>query len=420
MNRLKLARIVRIGFAYVLVLLVFTNLFAFFTGLGESDYAAAHANLQHVRNLGVPPYTIRDIGFVIAALVILLDPAQLRRLIESPLFRWAFCILILYTWAMLHRTMEAPPGMPIYDLMLPYLSRSNMLAFMVSCIVIFDGEDVLRITTWLVVLATLGAVVLNAYDLVYPGTFSEVAGRGAGLFINPNGAGMAIVVGCLIGLPVLPKYWRELFLVVCSLGVLATFSREAILAQFIVVVGAGIARAVSMRMLAVGGTLAMLLFAAFSLGQILEQGGVLSSDNMSRLSMGTADNSTAHRLEDAEQTLNAFEEAPILGQGIGTDEYWSGEPAHNMYLRLMADQGIVGLLIIPALVFSLRRKSWDFYAFAIVFFLWCLFDHFIMTSPFALMCFAIEAGESAEYNQAFTRFTSRRFVPMRFSELDSF
>jgi len=420
MNRLKLARIVRIGFAYVLVLLVFTNLFAFFTGLGESDYAAAHANLQHVRNLGVPPYTIRDIGFVIAALVILLDPAQLRRLIEGPLFRWAFCILILYTWAMLHRTMEAPPGMPIYDLMLPYLSRSNMLAFMVSCIVIFDGEDVLRITTWLVVLATLGAVVLNAYDLVYPGTFSEVAGRGAGLFINPNGAGMAIVVGCLIGLPVLPKYWRELFLVVCSLGVLATFSREAILAQFIVVVGAGIARAVSMRMLAVGGTLAMLLFAAFSLGQILEQGGVLSSDNMSRLSMGTADNSTAHRLEDAEQTLNAFEEAPILGQGIGTDEYWSGEPAHNMYLRLMADQGIVGLLIIPALVFSLRRKSWDFYAFAIVFFLWCLFDHFIMTSPFALMCFAIEAGESAEYNQAFTRFTSRRFVPMRFSELDSF
>lgn len=420
MNRLKLARIVRIGFAYVLVLLVFTNLFAFFTGLGESDYAAAHANLQHVRNLGVPPYTIRDIGFVIAALVFLLDPAQLRRLIESPLFRWAFCILILYTWAMLHRTMEAPPGMPIYDLMLPYLSRSNMLAFMVSCIVIFDGEDVLRITKWLVVLATLGAVVLNAYDLVYPGTFSEVAGRGAGLFINPNGAGMAIVVGCLIGLPVLPKYWRELFLVGCSLGVLATFSREAILAQFIVVVGAGIARAVSMRMLAVGGTLAMLLFAAFSLGQILEQGGVLSSDNMSRLSMGTADNSTAHRLEDAEQTLNAFEEAPILGQGIGTDEYWSGEPAHNMYLRLMADQGIVGLLIIPALVFSLRRKSWDFYAFAIVFFLWCLFDHFIMTSPFALMCFAIEAGESAEYNQAFTRFTSRRFVPMRFSELDSF
>ena len=257
MNRLKLARIVRIGFAYVLVFLVFTNLFAFFTGLGESDYAAAHANLQHVRSLGVPPYTIRDIGFVIAALVILLDPAQLRRLIESPLFRWAFCILILYTWAMLHRTMEAPPGMPIYDLMLPYLSRSNMLAFMVSCIVIFDGEDVLRITKWLVVLATLGAVVLNAYDLAYPGTFSEVAGRGAGLFINPNGAGMAIVVGCLIGLPVLPKYWRELFLVVSSLGVLATFSREAILAQFIVVVGAGIARAVSMRMLAVGGTLAM-------------------------------------------------------------------------------------------------------------------------------------------------------------------
>lgn len=61
----------------------------------------------------------------------------------------------------------------------------------------------------------------------------------------------------------------------------------------------------------------MLLFAAFSLGQILEQGGVLSSDNMSRLSMGTADNSTAHRLEDAEQTLNAFEEARSWARVLG-------------------------------------------------------------------------------------------------------
>jgi O-Antigen ligase len=420
MNRLKVAEYIRVGFAYVLVLLVFTNLFAFFTGLGESDYAAAHANLQHMRNLGIPPYTIRDLGFVVAGLVILLDPSSLRRLVESPLFRWAFCILILYTWAMLHRTMAAPPGMPIYDLMLPYLSRANMLAFMVSCIVIFDGAEVLYKTKWLIVFATLAGVVLNVYDLVYPGTFSEAAGRGAGLFINPNGAGMALVVGCLIGLPVLPRYWRELFVVVSSLGILATFSREAILADIIVIIAAGFARAISLRMLGVGGALAIGLFAAFSIGDVLEHGGILNSDNMSRLTMGTTDNSTAHRLEDAAQTLHAFEDAPLLGQGIGTDEYWSGEPAHNLYLRLMADQGIIGLLIIPALVYSLRRKSWDFYAFAIVFFLWCLFDHFIMTSPFALMCFAVEAGESVQYRQVFPRFARQRFAPLGFSEIDSF
>jgi hypothetical protein len=233
MNRLKVARVVRRAFAVVLIALVFTNLFGFLTGMSDSDYAATHTNLTHLRQSGIPPYSIRDFGFVVAALVVLLDPRSARRLFESRLFHWAFCILILYTWALLHRTEEAPPGMSTYDLMLPFFSRVNMLAFMVSCIVIFDGSDVLSTTRNLVVLATLAGVVLNGYDLIYPGTFSINPGRAAGLYMNANGSGMALILGCLIGLPAVPRYWREGFLVVALVGVLATFSREAILAALV-------------------------------------------------------------------------------------------------------------------------------------------------------------------------------------------
>jgi O-antigen ligase len=409
MNRLKAARIVRRVFAVVLISLVFTNLFGFLTGMGDSDYAATHTNLTHLRQSGIPPYAIRDFGFVVAALVVLLDVGSVRRLLESRLFRWAFCMLILYTWAMLHRTMEAPAGMPLYDLMLPFFSRVNMLAFMVSCIVIFDGSEVLSTTRGLVVLATLAGVVLNGYDLVYPGTFSESPGRAAGLYMNANGSGMALLVGCLIGLPAVSRNWREVFVVVALVGVLTTFSREAIICALVVIIAASIARTLSLPRLVACSGLAILLLAAFSVGQVLEGGGVLTSDNLGRLTIETNDGSAAERLDVATKTLQAFEDAPFFGQGIGTDEYWSYAPAHNLYLRLMADNGLVGILIIPALVFSLRRNSWDFYAFAVVFLIWCLFDHFILTSPFALICLAIEGAESAEHKQTSSKPFSGRF-----------
>src|SRR5271155_2961947 len=137
MNRVRAARIVRLCFVYVLLALVFTNFFSFLTGFGDSNYAAEHASA--LRHSGIPPYAIRDFGFLVALLVIMLDPRSLRRLFANGLFRWAFAILVLYTIGIIHRAMEAPPGMALYDIMLPFFTRVDMLAFMVSCIVFFDG-----------------------------------------------------------------------------------------------------------------------------------------------------------------------------------------------------------------------------------------------------------------------------------------
>ena len=58
---------------------------------------------------------------------------------------------------------------------------------------------------------------------------------------------------------------------------------------------------------------------------------------------------------------------PIIGTEI--------QGSHNFFLNLLADHGIIGIFLIPALLLSIGRKCWDFYAFAAAFLVFCLFSH---------------------------------------------
>jgi O-antigen ligase len=176
-------------------------------------------------------------------------------------------------------------------------------------------------------------------------------------------------------------------------GVAVTFSREAVLAILVVVVAAAMARALSPKRLLMTAGLCALLFATFGVAQMMRQNKVLNSDTLSRATLGTRDASIRDRLRVAQRALAVFEAHPLLGEGFGTGAYWNDEQTHNLYLSLLADYGIIGLLVIPALVWSVRRRSWDSYAFAVVFLLWCFFDHGIFSYSFALISLAIQADE---------------------------
>jgi O-antigen ligase len=263
--------------------------------------------------------------------------------------------------------------------------------------VIFDDPDVLHLTKRAVVLATILGISLNLYVVFYPNTFGIDTGRAAGLYADPNYSGMALVLGCLIGFTATPRRWRELFLLATVAGVVATFSREALIALVVVVIGATFAGAVSFRRLVVGGALVAGLFLALNLPRVLRQGDILSPDNLGRLTFETSDASARGRLELAQKAFAQFEAAPLLGQGFGTTGWWTETTqSHNLYLSLLADLGILGILLIPALMFSLRRKTWDFYTFAIVFMVWPLFFHMALTVTFSLISLAIEADEAGD------------------------
>jgi len=174
-----------------------------------------------------------------------------------------------------------------------------------------------------------------------------------------------------------------------------TFSREAMIGILIVFAAGIFAKVFSMRRLLLGALIAVTLFVGLSALHVGEDVKILDGENLSRLMFQSSDSSARDRLRLAYKVLQSFEEAPLLGQGFGTASYWSDEESHNLYLSLMADHGIFGILLIPALLLSVCRRSWDSYAFAGVFALWCFFDHFVFNTPFAWICIAIEANESA-------------------------
>ena len=274
--------------------------------------------------------------------------------------------------------------------------RINEIGFLLCCTMIFDDPDALQITKRAVAVATLVGVALNIYDFMLPGTFSAYPGRASGLYGNPNFSGISLAFGCVIGLSAIRRrWWQEAFVLISFIGVLLTFSREAMLAFGCVVLGGSFAGRLSPRRLVVAVGVGAALFVAFNIGNSLLVEKIASSELWPRFtSQFLSDDSAKGRIVIAQKTLDAFEEAPLLGQGFETTRYWTEiEGSHDFILDLLADHGIIGIFLIPALLLSIGRRSWDFYAFAAAFLVFCLFCHNVFDDSSALICLAIEAAE---------------------------
>ena len=386
MKKSSLAYFVRILSAILLIALEFTSLVRFLAEGGTTQVTIQHSS-----------FPVYFAAYGVCALIVALDPTYAKRFLEKPLVCWALAALMLFTCGMLVRTFNAPAGIEDYDFFRLFGLRINAIGFLLCCTMIFDDPDVLQITKGAVVVATLAGVALNIYDFMFPGTFSDIPGRAAGLYRQANTSGMALVFGCLIGLSAIRRrWWQEAFLLTSLIGVLVTFSRESILAFGCVALGGSLAGRLSLRRLAVVGGVGVALFVAVNIGDTLLGEKIVSSQLWPRLtsSQFVSDDSARYRAHVAKRTLDAFEEAPLLGQGFGTTSYWEGDiPSHNYYLDLLADHGIIGIFLIPALLLSVGRRSWDFYAFAAAFLLWCLFSFQVLDDASSLICLAIQAVE---------------------------
>ncbi len=386
MNNARLAYWLRLVWAPVLIGLEFTNLFMFVAEGGNTRLADPRS-----------PYVLQIATYCVCALILALDPSNAIRLLQKRIFKWTFAVFTLFTWGMLVRTFYVPAGIPSYDFIRTFGLQVHAIGFLLACVVIFDHPKVLALVKTAVALATLLGIALNIYELFHPGTFSSTSGRAAGLYIDSNASGMALVLGCLVGLTAIRPRWREIFLLLTFAGVIATFSRESILAFAILAAGAAMGRAISLPRLVVGGAVACALFSAFELSNSLSGTESFRAANFDRLSFGTSDASARDRLSLDSKMLEEFETAPLFGHGFGTDEYWGEvQRSHDFFLNMLANYGILGVFLIPALLLSVRRKAWDSNAFGLVFLIWSFFLHLVLLLPFSLIVIAIEAVEPAQ------------------------
>ncbi len=386
MKKSELIYVTRVPSAILLIALEFTNVVAFWAEGGNKP-----ASIQHSR------YPFQFAAYGLAAVMLLLDRRVLQRFFHKPIVHWSLSVLLLFTLSMVVRAFNAPVGYSNYEFVRYFGLRVNALGFLLTCIVIFDDPRILRLTRQAVAIATLAGVAFNTYDLLSPGVFSNIQGRAAGLYVQPNGAGMALVFGGLLAVTAIRRLWmRELFLLCVFVGVLATFSREAMLSFVFLLVGSAFAHVLSFRRLAIAVTACLALSAVLNLSSEISDSHLLNADTWSRLTFQWSDTSEKSRLVLAEKTLEQFEEAPLAGQGFGTAIFWADDQSHNAYLELLADCGILGTLVIPCLILSIRRGDWEFYTFASIFLLWAFFYHDVLSDFFAVIAIAVEADERRE------------------------
>jgi hypothetical protein len=265
-----------------------------------------------------------------------------------------------------------------------------------------------------IAIAVLIGVAINFYELFNPETFSAVLGRSAGLYVNPNQSGAALVLGMIVGLEAVRERYRLLFMLVVGLGVVTTFSRSSMLAWAIAF---GLTCAVNLiqyrrirglteAVLAAVAALAIFLSPGWTAVQArLEDESVLNDNvlgRLSSLSLGQFDDDSAtERVEVATQAWDSFGDHPFLGLGTGAS---MGPPfdvgPHNIYLAQMVDQGLLGALVFPALILACTWGAAPAdrplaLTFAIAAFFLGFFSHNLLSERYALVSYAVMASIAA-------------------------
>ena len=223
-----------------------------------------------------------------------------------------------------------------------------------------------------IILAMLLAAVNNVYDFLTPFYFVPAGdvfsnpGRSAGFYINANRAGAALVVGMIFTATLIPLKYRVPYMLIIFIGVLLTFSRMSILAWGIYAVIIAVQKNINYRQLILSiACLSVILIVLPRLISNVSFGEDSRSNIENRLEWITNigqrsdDESSSERKYLAARSFDMIISSPIFGNGLGSTQSWSEVAStHNIYLSLMADQGvIIGILIIPLLILSIVKGA---------------------------------------------------------------
>jgi O-antigen ligase len=218
------------------------------------------------------------------------------------------------------------------------------------------------------ILITIMAIVIlfisvQSYRSFTAGISFEEESRWAGPFevvgLNSNHLAAFIVSYCSLFLGLLlfdkSKWRRLLFLATVVFGLhplFFSYSRGAYLAAIGVLVFFGLVKKRSLLILA------LILFISW---QALLPSSVVDRIKMTRGRSGGLESSAAVRLDLWNHAVKLFEKNPIFGVGFGGFEFTvpkkiEFKDTHNLYLKVLSEQGIIGLSLL-LLVFFMALNS---------------------------------------------------------------
>ena len=322
----------------------------------------------------------------------------------APMLGWlVFYVVLTVSWfAMFPATPEAD-----FEL------RRRLQSIGYICLVwlIVQQPGALSVVRWAILAATTFAGAVNLFEFFHPGAFSLTTGRAAGLYMNPNSSGAALLFGMLVSIPLLAVRWRAVFVFAIGLGILATFSRAALAGW------TAMAASLMLDELRTSG-IARLFTKLFAIGAIVgivvigvlhnlnpEQGAALGDVVADRLGTFMSEDarddlSTSERRELTGRAMESIGQHPWSGAGLGTNRFLDRETgSHNQYLDLMVQHGLAGVLVLPllavALIYGSRGQARaDAIRFAFLLLFLGFFSHNMLDERYLLTAVVVQAAIS--------------------------
>jgi hypothetical protein len=318
-----------------------------------------------------------------------------RVLLASPVIWWcAFYAATTALWFMWSSQSDTATG--------EVVTRLGSVIFLGTALFILTDARVHHVTRVALLATAFLGVALNVVDILRPLTFSPIPGRAAGLLVNPNGSAITLCLAMIMTVEIVRPGLRSWYVWLVGAGVLLTFSRGGaavwlfavcyLMVERIVRPGAIVRGLALAALLAVGG-----LFLTDRLDLGVEVAAAIASETTSGLRLDQ-DLSADPRFGDAIMAWQMFLDRPLMGNGVGATAEWDRfESAHNIYLRHLAEYGVVGSIIVPLLACALlwrpggsRSRVAGLVAGAAL--LWGMVSHNILDERQFLLCIALAAA----------------------------
>ena len=188
-------------------------------------------------------------------------------------------------------------------------------------------------------------------------------------FLGPNewGSFHTIYTLFIIGLFLVDKhFWRRVAYSILILGgtysLMYSFSRGAYIGLVVGLLFIGIVR--FRKLLPVLVVLLIFWKSILPLSVVERIEGTIVEEWTARtdiVSIGGVSLETAKRTDVWDEAFSYFLSNPILGTGYDTHQRLTGWDTHNVYLKFMAEQGIIGLFIYLWLYALALRSGWRLY-----------------------------------------------------------
>jgi O-antigen ligase len=187
-------------------------------------------------------------------------------------------------------------------------------------------------------------------------------------FLGPNewGSFHAIYNLFVLGLLLVDRNWRRriIYLIVIlgsTYSLLYSFSRGGYFGFMIGLFFIGLIKSRKLLVVLIVFLLVWKLIVPVSVVERVTGTFIERGEGKDVISVGDTEIETVGRRELWEKALRFFYNNPILGTGFNTYHLMTGRDTHNVYLKTMAEQGLVGLLIYLTLYLCAIWSGWRLY-----------------------------------------------------------